>query len=430
MPSLTLDWLHLLVLLGACQGVLLTISLALHRHNRVANRLLAAAMLAFSIHLASTAFTPEALLARLPHAFGIAWPLPYLYGPLVYLYARTAADRARGLRRGDALHFLPFVLVVALGAPIYLLSAADKVSLYHTIESGNPPLLLAIAGPLKLVSGITYAALTLRFLARHREEVKASYSSTEQVNLDWLLWLSGGAAGVWALAVAFELLDLAGAGRVAHADDWVSLAIALLVYAIGYRGLRQPEVFHYETAEYAIPVPPAAAGPEPGEGAPASPEPGAPGALAFTSPEPGAPAAARYGKSALSDREAARLKDRLLARMDEDRPWADSELTLADLAARLDTTPHKLSELLNDRLGVSFYDFVNGYRVREVERRIAEGDADRVKILALALDAGFASKSTFNQVFKKHTNRTPSQFARFSSARADESRHSHPRSHP
>lgn len=417
MPSLTLDWLHLLVLLGACQGVLLAITLASHRHNRVANRLLAAAMLAFSIHLASTAFPQEALLARFPHAFGIAYPLPYLYGPLVYLYARAAADRSRGLRRADALHFLPFALLVALGFPIYLLDAGAKVALFHQIESGHPPLLLAVAGPLKLVSGITYAALTLRFLARHREQVKASYSSTEQVNLDWLLWLSGGAAGVWMLATTFELLDLSGAGRVAHADDWVSLAIALLVYAIGYRGLRQPEVFHYETAEYPIPVPPRSAA------AMATPDP---------DERPDSPAAAgpRYEKSGLSDREAARLKDRLLACMDQDRPWADSELTLADLAARLDTTPHKLSELLNAQLGASFYDFVNGYRVREVERRIAGGDADRVKILALALDAGFASKSTFNQVFKKHTNRTPSQFARYSSAQAAETRHSHPHSHP
>jgi AraC-like DNA-binding protein len=31
-------------------------------------------------------------------------------------------------------------------------------------------------------------------------------------------------------------------------------------------------------------------------------------------------------------------------------------------------------------------------------------------MLALAMDAGFASKSTFNQAFKKHTAQTPSGF--------------------
>ena len=91
-------------------------------------------------------------------------------------------------------------------------------------------------------------------------------------------------------------------------------------------------------------------------------------------------------------------------------PWKDSELTLADLASLLNTTPHKLSEVLNAQIGETFYDFVNGYRVREVQRRIAAGEGKALKILALALDAGFASKSTFNQVFKKHTSQTPSDF--------------------
>ena len=99
-----------------------------------------------------------------------------------------------------------------------------------------------------------------------------------------------------------------------------------------------------------------------------------------------------------------------MALMDAERPWKNSELTLADLASLLGTTPHKLSEVLNTEIGETFYDFVNGYRVREVQRRIAAGEARALKILSLAMDAGFASKSTFNQVFKKHTNQTPSDF--------------------
>lgn len=96
--------------------------------------------------------------------------------------------------------------------------------------------------------------------------------------------------------------------------------------------------------------------------------------------------------------------------MDREHPWRNSGLTLADLAERLATTPHRLSEVLNAQLGQTFYDFVNGYRVRDVQRRIAAGEAKQVTILSLALDAGFASKSTFNMVFKKHTSQTPSDY--------------------
>src|SRR4029079_19575359 len=156
-------------------------------------------------------------------------------------------------------------------------------------------------------------------------------------------------------------------------------------------GLRQPEVFRYETAEYRVPVPD-------GTGS------------VLQEPIAAEPDAPRYERSGLGDHETTRLKESLLALMDAENPWKDSELTLADLATQLDTTPHKLSEVLNAEVGQTFYDFVNGYRVREVQRRIRAGEARSLKMLALALDAGFASKSTFNQAFKKHTSQTPSDF--------------------
>lgn len=109
-------------------------------------------------------------------------------------------------------------------------------------------------------------------------------------------------------------------------------------------------------------------------------------------------------------RQATGRGDSRRARSRTSYPWKDSDLTLAGLAERLGSTPHKLSEVLNAQIGQTFYDFVNGYRVREVQRRIASGDAARLKMLSLAFDAGFSSKSTFNQAFKKHTGATPSAF--------------------
>jgi AraC-like DNA-binding protein len=389
MASLTLDWLHVIVLLGAIQGVFLAGVLATKRRNRTANRLLAAATFAFSIDLATAVYHAAGLVPVFPHFFGAGYPLTFLYGPLIYLYAVSAADRSRRFTSRDALHFLPFLAVVIAGLPIYLMSGADKIALYHQLEIGaQRPLLLQIADPLKYVSGVVYSAITIVFLRRHRERVKESYSSTEHVNLRWLLWLGAAAAFIWLMALALELLVSIGVTRFGSGDALVSLAIAVLVYLIGYMGLRQPEIFKYETAEYPVPAPVSA------------PEP-------VIEPEDAAP---RYERSGLTERQAERLKNALIEVMDKERPWQDSDLTLADLATRLSTTPHKLSEVLNSQLGQSFYDFVNGYRVREVQRRIAAREARAVTMLSLAMDAGFASKSTFNQVFKKFTGQTPSDF--------------------
>ena len=391
MASLTLDWLHIIVLLGAVQGVFLTVALASKRSNRTANRLLAAAMLAFSIGMATSVYHAARLEEAYPHLFGLAYPLPFLYGPLIYLYAVAAANRGWRLAPRDTLHFVPFVATFVAGLPIYLMSGAEKIAFYHGLLAGNRPLLIVVADPLKYVSGIAYTIATLVFLRRHSERVKESYSSTERVNLGWLMWLGASAAAIWLLAVVIGVVESAGIMQLPRGDDLVSVAVAALVYGIGYRGLRQPEIFRYETAEY--PVRATAT-----QGTMASPA------------TADADSAGRYERSGLSEAEARRLKSSLLELMDKDHSWKDSELTLADLAARLNTTPHKLSEVLNSGIGETFYDFVNGYRVREVQRRIAAGEGRALKMLALALDAGFASKSTFNQVFKKHTSQTPSDF--------------------
>jgi len=68
--------------------------------------------------------------------------------------------------------------------------------------------------------------------------------------------------------------------------------------------------------------------------------------------------------------------------------------------------------MINREFNSNFFTFVNGYRVEEAKRRLAEPESRRIKLLALALDCGFASKSSFNRVFKEMAGMTPSEFQR------------------
>ena len=392
---MTFDWIQLAVALGAVQGLLLTGALLAHRTNRVANRLLAALMATFTVSLASVLYYASGLTYEYPHLFGISYPLPWVFGPLAYLYTLAASDRAWRFRARHALHLAPAVAVVLVTLPIYLMSGAGKIALFERLEAGDVPTLLAVLEPTKYLSGLSYSVATVLHLRRHRRRIMDSYSNTERVNLRWLLALAGAAAAIWLLATVTEATDLVPAPARPRGPDPVALAVALLVYAIGYMGLRQPEIFRYD-----VPPPDAPAGGAPSEPAPEE------GAVepAFT------PIDQRQPRSGLSEREAARLKAKLLDLMAREHPHRDPELTLAGLAELLDSTPHKVSELLNAELGQTFYDFVNGYRVDEVRRRLAEPKSQHLSVLTLALDAGFASKSTFNDVFKKRTGQTPSTY--------------------
>ena len=387
MASITLDWIQLAAALGALHGVLLAIVLLAQRSNRTANHLLAALVAAFTIYLASSVYYAAGLVRLYPHFFGISYQMPWIFGPLVYLYARAASDQAWRFRWRNLLHFVPVAISVLVTSPYYLMSGAEKVAMYDRVVAGRMPPVYSLLDPFKYVSGIAYSIATVLFLRAHRRRVKLSYSNLRHVNLRWLLRLTLAAAVVWAMETTLRVAGV----KTWLRDEHITLAIAVVVYGIGYMSLRQPEIFRFEMIDPdEAPVEREAASSEP-----------------IVSNESTSP---RYERSGLGGREAEELERSLLRVMEQEKPWKDSELTLAGLAAQLRTTPHKLSEVLNAQIGQTFYDFVNGYRVREVQRRIQAGDARTLKILALAMDAGFASKSTFNEVFKKHTSQTPSDF--------------------
>ena len=105
-------------------------------------------------------------------------------------------------------------------------------------------------------------------------------------------------------------------------------------------------------------------------------------------------------------------RERLLRLMEEERPWLEPELTLAELAARLRTNTSLLSHVINTGCGQNFNDFVNRYRVAEAERKLQDPRLAHYSLVGIALECGFNSKSTFNRVFKKLTDRTPSEVSR------------------
>ncbi|MBO0935163.1 helix-turn-helix transcriptional regulator [Fibrella sp. HMF5335] len=105
-------------------------------------------------------------------------------------------------------------------------------------------------------------------------------------------------------------------------------------------------------------------------------------------------------------------RDRLLQAIQAQALYKDPDLTLTTLAQHLGETPNAVSRLINSGFNQSFNEFINSYRIEEVKRRMAAGDTEHLTILALALDAGFASKTTFNRVFKEQTGETPKAYVK------------------
>ena len=90
--------------------------------------------------------------------------------------------------------------------------------------------------------------------------------------------------------------------------------------------------------------------------------------------------------------------------------FLDPELTLNKIADELNLSKSHLSRLVNNELHTSFPDYINHLRIKEAQYYLKHPDFSNYTLLAIGLEAGFASKTTFNNTFKKVTGMTPSEY--------------------
>lgn len=383
-------------ILGAVQGGFLAAVLMSRRHGSIPNRLLALTMLAFAVDLASAVFNATGVDAQYPVLIGLDYPLAFVYGPLLFLYAKTLSQKDRHFKQEYFWHFLPFGIVVLYMLPFYLQSGTEKLSFLQVDSSGLRAQVLDVVNHVKLIHALCYVSGTLSLLRRHGRTIRESFSYTEHINLAWLrnimlsLTIMTGFAVVLYLAGLGNEAPVLGLNPDSIYDDLTLLGLAVFVYGIGFMGLQQSEVFDSRWEQ------------------PPSTETRAEGQTT----------SAKYEKSGMDPALAVRYKNALLSLMDSEQLYRQGDLTLLDLSSALSISPHNLTEVINTQVGQNFYDFVNGYRVDEAKKRLANPDYDHLTILAIASDSGFNSKSSFNALFKKHTGLTPSQFKISTSARA------------
>ena len=104
------------------------------------------------------------------------------------------------------------------------------------------------------------------------------------------------------------------------------------------------------------------------------------------------------------------LRETLTSYMKQEKPYLNEDCTLQYIAEQTGISGHHLSNVLNNKLKKSFSDFINEYRIEESKEILKASNDNNLTIEAVGFECGFGSKSSFNKVFKRHTQLTPSQY--------------------
>jgi AraC-like DNA-binding protein len=381
------ELLDSVILLGGLQGVGLAAVLARRQKDRVANQLLAALIGALSLMLLFGLLEMRWGLSSHPHLLAVTTPLPFLFGPLLYLYVAALTRPAARFEARWIFHGLPFAAIVLfLLEGFYFKTAPEKLALAQAQLAGHGSPALTLFGVVQTVQATGYVFASWVALRRYALKIEGYFSDVHRIDLRWLMGMVLAHAVVWSVVIVGRVLQIAGfaPASLQGLSRAVQVGSALVVFATGYVSLWQPELF--EKAQSARAAEPA------------------------LRPLP------KYQRNRVDDGEAAELARKLTAHMRDRKPYRDGALTLQALADAVGATPHVLSQVLNLHLRKSFFSFVNSYRTEELMAALNDPAQSHRGVLELALEAGFNSKSTLNSFFKRYTGVTPTEFRQGRSA--------------
>ncbi len=363
----SLSFLDLILFLGISQGIFLSISLQLiHDRNKAANKILSLLLLIAAVMLFGrvAAFRiPEAWVWR----FGIFIDTTiFLFGPLLYLYVRRLLFSERPSFLLKWFHYVP----AALHFCYYIATLTIPVKGFNELYfSGKLNLMFFIVEALGLLSFIGYwfKLFSLVNAYNAKEESEFSFKQSVQTFVKFLIGVLALFIVLWSISFTSAHFFYTPFGYFSYEIMWISIPV--FVYVIGYFSLRQPAIFR-------IPDKPKS----------------------------------KSDKQRLKPDEIQTLQKRLKYYIVEEKVYLQSDITLKVLADKLETSSNNLSWLLNQVYQTSFYDYINEHRIQEFLKKIDHEEHSNHTFLALAMDVGFNSKSTFNRVFKSVMGTTPRNY--------------------
>jgi len=360
---------NFLVLLGITQGFLLACILVFNKKfQKKANYALAAAL--FGITLLGLGQIMHNLNWRLSYPIIPFLPIRYTLFPAIglYYYIIFQLNDTYRFSKKDKWIIAPFVLLVLIDLVLLVMYLVDSARLLEYL-----PLLHFYHDAKEMIAVLFSFIIVIWALKETQqlpEQIDSKINENLLKNLHWAKNNILATAIIWsAWAVPQTYVILSGKDFWwMYYPTWIGMFI--MIFWLGYFMILQRDFFEVPTED-----------------------------IKETPPK----------HPALSEKAEEHYQN-VLQLMVEEKLYRNPALNMNMLAEKANLSNGYLSQIINQKEGKNFYDFVNTYRIEEVKSHLSDPKYAHYSILGIGLEAGFKSKSTFNAAFKKMTGQTPTAF--------------------
>lgn len=363
-----IDVFSLFIFLGTVQGIFLSYFFLSTPNRGVKSNIylglliLVSSLLSFDILISYTNFMFQVI-----YLVDATEPLNFLVGPLFFLYVLAKVDESK--IKKVYWHFIPALIYFFYSIFFHIQSIESKYNAY--IEQYHPeidyianlegvfedPLLFKhFINELTIISILTYLILSIIIVN------KAQRNCSDNSKSFRILWVDV----AFMSAILFTIIFVKFTFEHDLGDYIIIVAISIFIYSISFKIIKESLFFKNSFNEK------------------------------------------KYVKSALD--EDAKLKiEKKVTQIMEEKYYLSTTPSLPDLAKKINVSPNYVSQVINEKIGCSFLELINKYRIEEAKSLILDPKLNET-IEGIGYSVGFNSKSTFHSAFKRITGQTPSEF--------------------
>ena len=379
-PTIGIDIFALFIFLGVMQGLFLSYFFLTKKiRKKLSNIYLGLLMLALSLIILEIFLNYSGYILKIIRLNNFSEPLGFAVPPLFYLYLFSSIHQRNS--KLWYLHLFPFFFFFVYSFLDFLQPIEYKQYAYYSVyypELGimQPPLKInqdplfiranineLISAQLALYS--LYGLWVIRKIFRKRG---LSFFSRNIKPLSWLRNFSFLILLLLVCLVSVKIIFVEDVG-----DFIIASFISIIIYVTSFNVLRSSDFFRESISETLYDK-------------------------------------KKYEKSSLSDENKDEIMNRLAECMEKDKDYRNHLISLPVLAKKLSVSVHHISQVINEKMNKTFFEFIAIYRIREAEGLLLDPDSENLTIEDIADEVGYNSKSAFNRSFKKITGKTPSEY--------------------
>lgn len=366
--------LNTVMLLGAIQGIILSLYIFLSKkHKTLSNLFLALLIVSFSYNIIQSYLHITGIITKEYYFKYFYIPFSSVFMTLFYLYVKYYLYHLEKFQKKDYLFFIPFIndfFVTLIEKIVYALG------FYNVIYIKKFDYIKVVLEYFNIFYSIALIILSIKLINRYKKQKKNNFQLIQVLSIRWLKILSYIflIMGVYWL-IPFTIEVFFGNNLQIYFYYFLWIALSILIYLLGHFGIYHFGIFQEQKSIHKFSI----------------------------------------SRTALIQKDtASNIKNENLIEFEkfikEERNFLDANLSLESVAEKLNINKSYLSRLINSDLEKNFNDYINELRIEEAKTYLEQTEFENYTLLAIGLEAGFNSKTAFNSAFKKFTGVTPSEY--------------------